>query len=78
MQVTLSCPFLVDAAVQLEAEPGASALAVKAGGSGRPRNCPDGVVMTDLTFVMATVAFFLIAVAYATGCECLKGGRGDA
>lgn len=33
--------------------------------------------MTDLTFVMATVAFFLIAVVYASGCERLKGGRGD-
>jgi len=34
--------------------------------------------MIDLIFVAATVAFFLIAVVYASGCERLKGGRGDA
>jgi hypothetical protein len=34
--------------------------------------------MTDLIFVAATVAFFIVAVVYAAGCERLKGGRGDA
>ena len=34
--------------------------------------------MTDLTFVAATVAFFLLAAVYASGCERLKGGRGNA
>jgi len=34
--------------------------------------------MIDLMFVAATLAFFLLAVIYASGCERLKGGRGDA
>ena len=32
----------------------------------------------DFVFVTATVAFFVIAVVYASGCERLKGGRTDA
>lgn len=34
--------------------------------------------MGDLIFVAATVLFFSIALAYASGCERLKGGRDDA
>jgi len=33
--------------------------------------------MSDLIFVAASVVFFAIAVAYASGCERLRGGRGD-
>jgi hypothetical protein len=34
--------------------------------------------MLDVIFVATTVLFFVIAVAYAGGCERLKGGRGNA
>ena len=34
--------------------------------------------MSDVIFVAATVLFFVIAVVYVSGCERLKGGRGNA
>lgn len=34
--------------------------------------------MSDLIFVAASVVFFAIAVVYVSGCERLKGGRGNA
>ena len=70
-------PFLVDAAGPLEAVPGASALAARPGAAetlGQPKEWR----VIDLVFVTATVAFFVIAVVYAGGCERLKGGRTDA
>ena len=33
--------------------------------------------MSDLVFSVATVAFFLLAVVYAAGCERLKVGRSN-
>jgi hypothetical protein len=34
--------------------------------------------MSDLVFLAASVAFFVIAVAYVYGCQSLKGGGGNA
>lgn len=34
--------------------------------------------MIDLTFLAATLVFFIIAIAYATGCERLRGGKPNA
>jgi hypothetical protein len=34
--------------------------------------------MSDLVFVGATLAFFVVAVLYASGCDSLKGGGGNA
>ena len=39
---------------------------------------PEGEAMSDLIFVAASVVFFVVAVVYLSGCERLKGGRGDA
>jgi hypothetical protein len=34
--------------------------------------------MSDLIFVAASLAFFVVAVLYVRGCQSLKGGRYDA
>ncbi len=34
--------------------------------------------MSDLVFTAASVAFFVVSVLYASGCQALKGGRDDA
>jgi len=34
--------------------------------------------MSDLVFLAATFAFFIVAVFYVYGCQSLKGGRDDA
>jgi hypothetical protein len=34
--------------------------------------------MSDLVFVGATLAFFIVAVLYTSGCESLKGRGGHA
>lgn len=34
--------------------------------------------MSDLVFVGVSLVFFIVAVAYAAGCESLKGGGGNA
>jgi hypothetical protein len=34
--------------------------------------------MSDFIFLAASVVFFVVAVAYALGCQSLKGGRDDA
>jgi len=34
--------------------------------------------MSDLVFLAASFAFFLVAVLYVYGCQALKGGRDDA
>ena len=34
--------------------------------------------MSDLIFTAASLLFFVIAVAYAYGCESLRGGGGNA
>lgn len=31
--------------------------------------------MIDLTFIAANLAFFFISIAYASGCEHLRGGK---
>jgi hypothetical protein len=33
--------------------------------------------MLDLIFVAATIGFFALAIAYAHGCEKLRGGSDD-
>ena len=33
--------------------------------------------MIDCIFLLATLAFFAAALAYTTGCECLRGGKAD-
>jgi hypothetical protein len=34
--------------------------------------------MSDLAFLATSVIFFVVAVAYVSGCRSLKGGRDDA
>jgi hypothetical protein len=34
--------------------------------------------MSDFIFLAASVAFFVVSVLYALGCQSLKGGRDDA
>jgi hypothetical protein len=34
--------------------------------------------MTDAIFFAASIAFFVVALAYVYGCQRLKGGRHDA
>jgi hypothetical protein len=34
--------------------------------------------MSDLIFLAASIAFFVVAVVYVRGCQALKGGRDDA
>ena len=34
--------------------------------------------MLDLTFLVVSLMFFVIAVAYVHGCESLRGGGGNA
>jgi hypothetical protein len=34
--------------------------------------------MTDVVFFVASIAFFVVAALYVSGCQKLKGGRYDA